>query len=155
MLLCATQHIFSCSIACNCSIALMCSQHEKSTQSVDSHIPSEKMMFFVQTDIAQEKYWVSVSVLVSDFKGLGRGRGGLVLNGQVLVSVSVSVSNDEVLVSVSDNEAETPSLVAAYLPQVLLNCIMKLHDCINKLKILKFPNHSTQINICDLKKHTH
>ena len=51
------------------------------------------------------KYWVSVPVSASDFKGLGLGRVVSVSNGQVLVSVSV----DEV--SVSDDEAKTPSLV--------------------------------------------
>ena len=56
---------------------------------------------------------VSVSVSVSDFKGLGLGRVVSVSNGQV--SVSVLVSNDEVsvLVLVSDYEAETPSLLLA------------------------------------------
>ena len=56
--------------------------------------------------------------MVSDFKGLGLGKGGLG-NGQVSVSDDeVSVSDDEVSVSVSvsvsDDEAETPSLLLSY-----------------------------------------
>ena len=45
--------------------------------------------------------------MVSDFKGLGLGRGGLGLEWPGLGLVSVS--DDEV--SVSDDKAETPSLV--------------------------------------------
>ena len=47
--------------------------------------------------------------MVSDFKGLGLERGGLGLKWSGLGLVSVS--DDSVSVSVSDDEAETPSLV--------------------------------------------
>ena len=54
--------------------------------------------------------------MVSDFKGLGLGRGGLSL---------VSVSDDEVSVSVSDDEAETPSLLHRG-PRVEFNVLLVL-----------------------------
>ena len=49
-------------------------RHEKSTQSaVDSHIPSEKMMFFVLTNIPSE--FCVIKYLTRKILGLGLGLG--------------------------------------------------------------------------------
>ena len=80
-------------------------------------------MFFVLKNIWQEKYWVS---------GLGLGSRILkvsVLNGQVSVLVSNGqVSNDEVsvLVSLSNYEAETPSL--AHITKLTAEVFLMLSD---------------------------